>query len=278
MNSENATSRPSTSRTGQLVNADTTTYHADQLGTDQPTLSASLAHTLTTQSPAHAYAQHPRLNPHHTRKDDDKFSLGTVAHALLLQGIDVADVHEFDSWRTNEAKMMREASRQNGMIPLLRAQWDDVQRIVESVNTQLGRLDITPMPFTDGTAEVPILWEQDGAMCRALIDWLHTDCGAIVDLKTTAASALPAAWSKTAISIGADIQIAFHSAAVNATFGTRPEWRYVVVETYEPFATVVVQPDAEMIDLGRARMNAAIRTWNRCMETVSGPATRARRF
>src|SRR4051812_34095654 len=101
-------------------------YHRDEVA-DVPTLSASIATILVTKSPAHAYAAHPKLNPNYQRDDDDdKFALGTTSHALLLEGLEIADVFDFKDWRTDAAKAARAEARAAGRVPLLRPQWDRV--------------------------------------------------------------------------------------------------------------------------------------------------------
>jgi hypothetical protein len=221
-------------------------YHADDTG-DTPTLSASIATILTTKSPAHAYAAHPRLNPGYERKDEQKFALGTVAHALLLEGLDIAEVCHFDDWRSNAAKEARDLR-------------------------QLAEFDLDPVPFTDGTSEVCLTWEMEGVKCRALLDWVHTGGHHVSDYKSTSASAHPLAWAKTALSIGADVQVAMHSMGVEAVYGVVPAWRYVVQETYAPYALSVVEPDAQMVALGSDKVRAALKLWRECVASGVWPA------
>lgn len=247
-------------------------YHDDATG-DTPTLSASVANLLVTKSPAHAYAAHPRLNPNYDRGDDeDKFAIGTTAHALLLEGLDVAHVCHFDSWRSNDAKAARETARAHGRIPLLAHHWERVQEMVNAAGKQLAAFDLDPVPFTAGKPEQCLTFDVDGVRCRALIDWLHDGAAHLADYKSTSASAHPAAWAKTALSIGADVQVAVHSAAVEAVYGVQPTFRYVVQETYPPYALSVVEPDGEWLALGRDKMRAALAVWKDCLASNSWPA------
>jgi hypothetical protein len=246
-------------------------YHADDTG-DTPTLSASIATILTTKSPAHAYAAHPRLNPGYERKDEQKFALGTVAHALLLEGLDIAEVCHFDDWRSNAAKEARDLARAHGRIPILAKHWRDVQEMVNAAGRQLAEFDLDPVPFTDGTSEVCLTWEMEGVKCRALLDWVHTGGHHVSDYKSTSASAHPLAWAKTALSIGADVQVAMHSMGVEAVYGVVPAWRYVVQETYAPYALSVVEPDAQMVALGSDKVRAALKLWRECVASGVWPA------
>lgn len=241
-------------------------YHAD-LVADVPTLSASIAKILCTASPAHAFAAHPKLNPDFERKVSDSFDLGTCAHSLLLEGVENVHIVEKDNWSTKDAKEEREEARANGRVPLLRKDWERVCRMTVAADRQLDALHLNPRPFTNGKPEVTLVWEMEGVACRALIDWLHEDAGTVCDYKTTSASAHPAAWPKTALGIGADIQIAMHSAGVEQCFGQKPEWRYIVQETYPPYALSVIAPDKDWLEIGQDKLDYALRTWKQCMET-----------
>lgn len=247
-------------------------YHADQTG-DTPTLSASIATLLVTKSPAHAYTAHPRLNPNYQRDDDeDRFAGGTVAHALLLEGLDVAHVCHYDSWRSKDAKEARDTARAHGRIPLLAHHWERVKEMVNAAGAQLAAFDLDPVPFTAGKPEQCLTFDLDGVRCRALIDWLHDGAAHVSDYKSTSASAHPLAWAKTAAGIGADLQVAMHTAAVEACYGIQPTWRYVVQETYPPFALSVVEPDGAWIALGRDKLRAALAVWKDCLASGSWPA------
>jgi len=252
-------------------------YHADDLG-DTPTLSASVAHILCTQSPAHARAAHPKLNPQHVRQDEQRFDVGTAAHALLLEGREAVQVVDAADWRTKEAKLLRDDAREQNRIPLLAAQWADVQAMCESVREQLAGIECAPPLFVDGKPEQPISWEDDyGVMCRALVDWLHDDFTAIDDLKTTARSANPEGWTRTTmLSIGADIQACFYTRGIEKITGVRPEFRFVIAETSEPFAVSVVSPGPEMMALAEKKVAYALRVWAQCLRNGVWPAYPAR--
>jgi hypothetical protein len=250
-------------------------YHRDDTG-DVPTLSASMAHILTTQSPAHAFAKHPKLNPNYERTAEDKFDVGTVVHSLILEGIDCIHVVDATDWRTAAAKAERDEARAAGKIPLLAAQAGRVEEMCDAIGGQLNAFDLKPRPFTNGDPEVCLTFELEGVKCRALIDWLHIGGSVVCDLKTTGASAHPLAWAKTAMSIGADVQVAMHSMGVEAVYGVVPQWRYVVVETYPPYALSVVEPDAQMVALGTDKVRAALNIWRDCLATGVWPAYPAR--
>jgi hypothetical protein len=248
-------------------------YHADGIDHDQPSLSASIAHTLVTSSPKHAWTQHPRLNPDFVRVEDDKFSIGTVAHALLLQGEDIAEIVDAPDWRTNAAKEQRDAARAAGRIPLLAKDWNRVQTMVGAVRAQFDGIEVAPPLFDDGKPEVPIVWEEDGVLCRALIDWLRRDVTAIDDAKTTARCADGQAWGRSVMcSIGADLQARWYQRGVKAVFGVEPKFRFVVMETTPPYAISVVSLSAQAEAIADSKIERALTIWKDCLAKNEWPA------
>jgi hypothetical protein len=245
-------------------------YHADLLGDDgHPSLSAGLASIIVNASPAHARAQHPRLNPDFKPREEARFDLGRVAHQVMLEGnANIVEVDAID-WRTKDAKTAREWARENRMTPLLTADWENVQAMVEAGRKQLAEFDIDPIPFTDGTPEQTIVWsEPNGVCCKARPDWIHTGNVAVSDYKTTSRSANPESWARSTLyTIGADVQVAFYSRGLERLTGVRPEWRYVVQETFPPFALSVISLGPDVLELGNAKLDRAIEIWARCLET-----------
>jgi hypothetical protein len=240
-------------------------YHAGV--DDTPRLSASIAHILCTQSPLHAWTAHPRLNPHYARDDDPKFDVGRLAHSILLEGDDITYVIHADDWRTKVAKEEREHARSLGKIPLLARHRDEVARMVDAVRDQLAGHEADPPLFTDGKPEQSLAWEEDGVSLKARLDWLRDDFSTTDDLKTTARSANPDAYSRALFSVGGDVQAAFYLRAVEKITGERPVFRWVVVETAPPYALSVITPGADVLALGEAKVEWAIKRWRICMES-----------
>lgn len=259
----------------EYIDADT--YHQDFTGdprqNGQPTLSASTAHTLLTRSPAHARHNHPRLNPDYKREDEQRFDVGKVAHQVLLEGAGAVSVVPAADWRTSQAREAREWARDNKLTPLLEKDWERVQEMVTTIRVQVAELDVEPVPFTAGRPEVTLVWhEPNGVACRARVDWLHDRNEHISDLKTTRASANPEAWCRSTLwSIGADIQVAAYTRAVEALTGVRPELRYVVVECEPPYALSVVSLSPAALALGVAKWERAVQLWGECLASGEWP-------
>lgn len=245
-------------------------YHNDPA--PAPSLTASVANILINQTPAHAYAAHPRLNVHFTREEDDRFSLGTVMHQLLLEGIDAAHVVHADSWRTAAAKEARDEARAHGLVPLLAHQHEEAKRAVEAAQAQIAKLPVQPAVFSDGKPEQTIMWEEDGVWLRARLDWRRDDDRVIDDLKTCGQSAEPRKWQRTLLGIGADVQARFYVRGIKALTGREPDFRFVVVETHPPFAVSVVSLAPSLVALADEKVEYAIRVWRRCIESGEWPA------
>lgn len=248
-------------------------YHADPCLT--PSLSASIAHLLYEHSPWHAWTAHPKLNPDYRETHSERFDVGKCAHALLLEQRSVDEVVvivDADNWRTNAAKEARELARVEGRIPLLAHQVDTVRAMLDATREQLERYDLDPpLLAAKGKAEQTLIWQEDGVTCRALVDWLHDDYRAIDDLKTTSASANPERWTRTMFSIGSDIQAAWYVRGLRAVTGQDAELRYIVQETSPPYALSVVGIGPDVLALAEAKVEHAITTWRKCMETREWP-------
>jgi hypothetical protein len=258
--------------TAEVLTVDAAAYHADQLA-DQPTLSSSIAKLLVEASPAHARAAHPKLNPNLQRDDEPKFDMGTCVHALLLQGETVFEHLAFPDWRTSAAKEARDLARAHGRIPLLTKDADRVLEMVDAVRTQIAELQVDPLPFTDGAPEQTIVWEEDGVLCRARLDWLRDDYTVCDDLKTTSRYANPEAWQRGPLyDHGADLQAALYLRGIRAVFGVDARWRWIVVETSPPYALSVVAPTAAVLAIGDAKVDLALRKWKHALATDNWPA------
>lgn len=247
-------------------------YHADDI-CDTPTLSAGVANVLVTRSPRHAWTIHPKLNPDYQPREDGKFDLGTAVHAILLQGANIIATVPFDDWRKAEAKELREAARQEGKVPLLAKDAERAWTMAEATQTQLVQHEARPIPFTDGKPEQTLVWtESNGVVCRARLDWLRDDHAAIDDLKTTSASADYRKWGRTAFGFGAEVQVAFYLRGCEKVLGVRPAWRYVVVETYPPYALSVVDLAPSALAIADDKVERAITLWHDCLEADHWPA------
>lgn len=229
--------------------------------------SASIAHTLLSQSPAHAMAQ--ILAPD---EPTEVMEIGTVAHQVLLEH-DTSRVAVIDAadWRKQATRDTRDAARAAGQTPILAAKWARVEKMVEAAREQFEAF--TPVPFAreSGLAEHSLVVTLDGVPCRATPDWLTLDNRHCWDLKTTGVTANPAAFSRTLWDKGYQLQFALYRRVVRALTGVLPEFEFVVVETEPPFAVSVVGLDPEASVFADAQLDHALAIWKRCNETGRWP-------
>jgi hypothetical protein len=246
-------------------------YHADP-SAGPPSLSASIAHVLLSQSAAHAWHRHPRLNPDYRPERSEAFDLGNVAHAYILQGERHFAVIEAEDWRAKAAREARDAARASGQLPILAHQMADVQAMAQAVSDQLERFADRPRPLANGRPEQTLIWREGDVVCRARLDWLHENRRTIDDLKTTGASANPDAWIRGPLfGSGYDVQAAMYLRGLNAVFGLEGTFRFVVVENRPPYALSVIALGPAALELAHRKVDRAITLWRHCLSTGEWP-------
>jgi len=247
-------------------------YHADRIDDDRPCLSKSIIQILLTKSAAHARAAHPRLNPDLERSNEKKYDVGTAAHKLFLEGDNASIVVvDSDAWRTNAAKEARDKAYAEGMTPLLIKDYESVVAMAATIRDQADRIKAAPPLFTDGKPEQTLVWEEAGVLCKARLDWLRDDHQAIDDLKSSIASAAPEAWPKTMFGIGGDLQVAFYLRGARAVLGTEPLFRFLTVETSEPFLGTAFSLAPDALAQADVKIDYALGVWRECLETGVWP-------
>ena len=245
-------------------------YHADPC--PEPSLSSSIAKRLCLDSAAHAHYAHPRLNPTAADDEAEHFDIGTVAHALLLEGQQCLAIIDAKDYRTNAAKAAREAARAEGKTPLLAARWADVQAMAAAARGQLDRhKDGGAAMFTAGKPEQTLIWieqarDEIDVWCRARLDWLRP--GAIDDYKSTSATANPETWTRTMFSHGFDLQAAWYLRGLRALTGLDDAiFRFAVQETFAPYALAVVGLGPDVLMLAEKKCLYALEVWRHSCET-----------
>lgn len=243
-------------------------YHADPC--DVPSLNSTTARLLLQRTPAHARAQHPKLTDHVVSRTSDAMDMGTAVHQLLLRD-DRVDVGDYRDFKTNEAKAWRDDARAAGRVPLLRHKWDEAQQVAAAVRTRMLELP-TPTPFTAGTPETTLVWDDvDGAVCRARLDWLRDDLTVIDDLKVTSRTAEPRKWQAQIFNMGYDVQAALYVRGVQHVHGTSPRFRWVIAETYPPYEVSVVELDEHEMFAAGVKVDTALSIWNACLKADEWP-------
>lgn len=251
---------------------DEAAYHSESLW-KVPMLSSSIAKLICNDSQLHAWAAHPKLNPNFKPEESKERDFGTIAHALLLQGENRAHLIQAADYRTKAAKEERDAARAAGEVPILQCDWERIQPMILAGRRQLAAHKDAKNAFTNGKPERTLVWrEPNGVFCKARLDWLHDDHRFIDDLKTRNATANPESLSRTMFTEGWDIQAAFYIRGVQMLDPLCvPQFRFVCLETYEPFALSVVSLDNGALMMAERRVLQAIETFGKCLASNSWP-------
>lgn len=231
-----------------------------------PSLSASIAVLLIDKSPLHAKLAHPRLNPAAQADSSKAADIGTAAHALLLEGEDVVQIVDADSWRTKAAQAARDAAREAGKVPLLAHQAEAVKAMAYAARAQLLAGEDTRAAFSGGKPEQTLVWQEEtphGAIwCRARLDWLPGGGNVFLDFKTTAASAAPDDFQRTFFSMRYDLKAAFYRRGIKALgLAADPVMLFPVQEVEPPYAMTVFGCIPEVMERAEAEVAEAIRRW-----------------
>jgi hypothetical protein len=269
----------------------TNEYLNDEIpGVSVPTLSASIAKVLDTQSPRHAYARHPKLGgsaPRHTDATDE----GTALHSMLLgagrevvlvecemevekakgRGADKTparrEIVKPANYLTNAAKARRD--------PFLAKDFDRLVKSARELRLAFQDADIS----LEGDVEQTVLWVEtadDGTevQCKGMLDLVDWSTGRILDLKKTE-NAHPDAIARHVDDWGYAIQQAAYVRGVEAV---RPQLAGRVAKGFS-FAFYELDPvlvtqrwlDGTYRQIGETRWRRAVNTWARCLRTGKWP-------
>ncbi len=253
-------------------------YHADPCQT--PSLSASIATKIVTQSPLHGYMAHPKLGNY--REDaSPEMDVGTMIHASLLgQTLNVTLIDAKD-FRTNAAKQSRDDALEAGSIPVLAHKYEDLLIVSKEIGPALTdkNIDLT------GKSERVAIWQEETPsgliLCRGMMDHTileETPRPIVYDLKTCH-SAHPEAVRKHITAYGYDIQRAAYLSAIEKIYpdlAGRVLYQWVFIEILPPEAPkrviiTVAEASGSMRELGERRWQTACNTWAYCLKTDHWP-------
>lgn len=212
-------------------------------------------------------------------KRSDALDFGRAAHRTVLGAGDEYVVVEGsgtnpNAWTTEATKAEVALVRAAGKTPI-RPQ-DAVT--IEAMAVKVRAHAIAGQLFQPGrgVAEQVLVWERQGVMCRAMIDWrtsTPTGRALVVDYKTTAC-AEPSALSRSVDQYGYHQQGEFYSSAVEAlglNNGQAPAFLLVFQEKTPPHQVAVTQLDADTMTWGMRLNQKALDVYRRCVETDTWP-------
>lgn len=256
-----------------------------------PSLSSSIAITLLQDSPFHAWANHPRSPKPITRKGNKEASIGSVAHALILEKSDadvvVIDPRDYPSkpkrkgeagsipkgWTNVAIREAQQAVLEDGKTPLLPDEMQTCRNMVEALHEYVARSEIAGV-FDGGEAETTAVSQEGPVWLRARPDWITHDRRIVVHLKTTARSARPDRFIRGLLpSMGYDLALAFYQRVIAGATGVMPEKYCILVqEQTPPFCPSLISLSPAYASIVEGEIDRAINTWSECMRKGYWPA------
>lgn len=245
-------------------------YHKDPCPV--PSLSRSTIKDLNFKTPRHAWENHPRLNPDYEKEEKGVFDLGSAAHSLFLEGIDKAVPLDFDDWRKKEAQIKRDALRTNGLYPLLKKQYADVEAMVFEAQRFIAasELRITDL-YKEFDSEISCFWEEGGIWFRTRPDLLSKDRKLIIDYKTTGQLADPNEYDRIILATGLDIQDALYTHGVQWLCDTQPRFVFLIQETSSPYLCSLLELSYVYQEMGAEKIERAANLWAECLSSNIWP-------
>lgn len=203
-----------------------------------------------------------------------QFDVGKAFHtAVLGDGGEIVTV-PFDSWRSKDARDMRDAAYEVGAIPLLFADAEAILEMAAAVKAH----DVAPLLFQGGTPEVSAFWvdETTGVKCKARFDYLpekQPERRLIVPDLKSAVSADPGEFSRAAARYGYLLQQEHYSSALrHLGMDDDPAFLFVVVEKEPPYLVNVGQfAGDDDRRLSAAALEKALRLYRDCLEADHWP-------
>ena len=237
-------------------------YHADPCL--KPSFSASIGKTLMKQTPAHAWHQHPRLNPDQEEEHSTDFDLGSAVHSMLLGGPAVHVIQATNkegepvkAYQSNAAKEERQKAYDAGKIPMLVHQYEIVNKVSQRVRDQM---DVHPDLTKDSAiTECSMFWynTKHGVWCRSRDDILILDSGDVYDLKFTTVP--PALWDRHCFNLAYDISAAHYLDGVRTVLGKDGRYKFINVDRKWPHYIFVAELTERGYTMGRQRADEATR-------------------
>lgn len=244
-------------------------YHSDPYPT--PTLSASIAHTMISRSPLHAWHQHPRLGGG-SRTSSAPMDLGSVVHELLLGKGAGYEVLPYDDFRTKEAREAKAAAINAGLIPIKTDDFQEAKAVASAVRSRVSAFGID-LDSPTAMREQAMTFEVNGVACRCMMDYVDFESGVIIDLKTTE-DAHPSKLRRKMVDYGYDIQEAAYRSALKylvPELVDKEQFKFLFVEVSAPHVVLPVVSSGTMRRLGELKWQRAVETWGKCLAENKWP-------
>lgn len=202
------------------------------------------------------------------------FDFGSAAHALVL-GQQNVDIHQYDNWRTKEAREAQDASRTAKRTPILAKDWDIVKAMAAALRAHpIAQQLLKP---GSGLAEQSLFWAADGIEKRARIDFLPNVVDGkryvVPDYKTCVEDGgILKAIERAVNSYGYCQQVDWYTEAVMSVLGvTDVAFVLIFQEKTAPYLVHVVELSSEYLAIGADRNRRAVDLYKQCRESGVWP-------
>lgn len=230
-----------------------------------PALNFSLAKHLL-KSPAHFKAAMDD-----DQEETDAMRIGTLAHAMILEGKDLRDLYAIKpagmSFATKEGKAWRDAQT----LEILKE--EDANMIPKAAKAIAENPHAAHILKQCQHRETPIIGTIMGVPCKALLDCHGTDGKewVIMDLKT-AMDASERKFGATVADRDYDLQCAWYSTLLANVEGIEepPFWVWLAVEKSAPFVNEIYTA-ADWIESGMRKMEIVLDRFKECTESGKWP-------
>jgi hypothetical protein len=254
-----------------------------------PSISSGVAHRLLTKSPAHVYADHPRLGGA-ARDSSSAADTGSAAHDMLLGGegkvrvINRADYRSKPTktnpegsipagWTNDAIRAARDDARASGYAAILADDWPGIVAMRDAARRFLDNSEIAGV-MSGGQSEATMIASIDGVWYRARPDWMNPAAKIMMHYKTTEASAEPHRFERsTLVSSGYDVSLAFYRKVFERLTG-QTDWLHVIMaqEQAAPHACSLIGLDRAMWAIAEQKVEDAADIWRQCIKSNSWPA------
>lgn len=244
-------------------------YHGDCCSS--PSISASMAWTLTEQCPA-ALWWGCYLNPDFRPENKKAFDLGTAAHTLLLEPEtwnERAVLVDADDYKTKAAQAARDAAWAEDRVPLTGPQRDSII----AMRAALLSHPLARKAWENGAAEKSHLWrdQETGVWCKCRPDFRPDHGRWLVDYKTTT-SARADEFQRRFYDLGHFARAAWYLEGVSETADITPEaYWFVVQEVRPPYLVAVYRASQRALEWGAMFNRRARHDFARCLSTGAWP-------
>lgn len=230
-----------------------------------PALNFSLAKHLL-KSPAHFKAAQDEKF-----EETDAMRIGTLAHAMILEGKDLRDLYAIKpagmSFASKEGKEWKAAQT----LPIIKE--EDANMIPKAAQAIAQNPHAAAFLKNCQFREMPIVGTIMGVECKALIDVCGTDgkTWAIGDLKTCQ-DASPRKFGYAVADRDYDLQMVWYSTLLANREGLEetPYWNWFAIEKTAPFVNVVYT-GFDWVESGMRKLETVIDQYKKCTESGEWP-------